>query len=180
MGEAQTEKLGICAVTKLYWLIFMQRAKHEFTCRTFKTTKIHCGCCQVALVVSNSVWPHRRQPTMPRCPWDSPGKNTGVGFHFLLQSMKVKSESEVAQSCLTQRPHRLQPTRLLRPWDFLGKSTGVGCHALPIANSTLIFKGAWMEVSSMKVPRIRDLHTHLWVQLAIKTILNISCMSKLV
>ena len=34
-------------------------------------------------------------------PWDSPGKNTGVGFHFLLQCMKVKSESEVAQSCLT-------------------------------------------------------------------------------
>ena len=51
--------------------------------------------------MSNSVRPHRRQPTrMPR-PWDSPGKNTGVGCHFLLQCMKVKSESEVAQSCLT-------------------------------------------------------------------------------
>ena len=35
------------------------------------------------------------------CPWDSPGKNTGMGCHFLLQCMKVKSESEVAQSCLT-------------------------------------------------------------------------------
>ena len=35
------------------------------------------------------------------CPWDSPGKNTGVGCHFLLQCMKVKSESEVAQSCPT-------------------------------------------------------------------------------
>ena len=35
------------------------------------------------------------------CPWDSPGKNTGVGCHFLLQCMKVKSENEVAQSCLT-------------------------------------------------------------------------------
>ena len=52
-------------------------------------------------VVSNSLRPHRRQPTrMPR-PWDSPGKNTGVRCHFLLQCMKVKSESEVAQSCLT-------------------------------------------------------------------------------
>ena len=51
--------------------------------------------------VSNSVRPHRQQPTRPRCPWDSPGKNTGVGCHFLLQCMKVKSESEVAQSCLT-------------------------------------------------------------------------------
>ena len=35
------------------------------------------------------------------CPWDSPGKNTGVGCHFLLQCMKVKGESEVVQSCLT-------------------------------------------------------------------------------
>ena len=34
-------------------------------------------------------------------PWDSPGKNTGVGCHFLLQCVKVKNENEVAQSCLT-------------------------------------------------------------------------------
>ena len=51
--------------------------------------------------MSNSVRPHRRQPTRLPCPWDSPGKNTGVGCHFLLQCMKVKSESEVAQSCPT-------------------------------------------------------------------------------
>ena len=62
--------------------------------------------------------PHRWQPTRLPRPWDSPGKNPGVGCHFLLQCMKVKSESEVAQSCQTQRPHGLQPTRLLRPWDF--------------------------------------------------------------
>ena len=47
--------------------------------------------------------PHRRQPTRFCRPWDSPGKNTGVGCHFLLQCMKVKSESEVAQSCSTLR-----------------------------------------------------------------------------
>ena len=51
--------------------------------------------------VRPSVWPHRRQPTRLRRPWDSPGKNTGVGCHFLLQRMKVKSESEVAQSSPT-------------------------------------------------------------------------------
>jgi len=51
--------------------------------------------------VSDSVRPHRRQPTRLPRPWDSPGKNTGVGCHFLLQCMKVKSESEVAQSCPT-------------------------------------------------------------------------------
>ena len=48
-----------------------------------------------------TVRPQRRQPTRLLCPWDSPGKNTGVGCHFLLQCMKVKSESEVAQSCPT-------------------------------------------------------------------------------
>ena len=45
--------------------------------------------------------PQRQQPTRLPCPWDSPGKNTGVGCHVLLQCMKVKSESEVAQSCPT-------------------------------------------------------------------------------
>ena len=55
-----------------------------------------------------------------------PGKNSGVGCHFLLQCMKVKSEREVAQSCLTLcEPHWLQPTRLLCPWDLPGQSTGV-------------------------------------------------------
>ena len=51
--------------------------------------------------MSDCVQLHRRQlARLPR-PWDSPGKNTGVGCHFLLQYMKVKSESEVAQSCQT-------------------------------------------------------------------------------
>ena len=49
--------------------------------------------------MSNSVRPHRRQPNRRPHPWDSPGKNTGVGCHFLLQCMKVKSE--VTQSCPT-------------------------------------------------------------------------------
>ena len=51
--------------------------------------------------MSDSVRPHRRQPTRLPRPWDSPGKNAGVGCHFLLQSMKVKSESEVSLSCPT-------------------------------------------------------------------------------
>jgi len=51
--------------------------------------------------VSDSVRPQRWQLTRLPCPWDSPGKNTGVGCHFLLQCVKVKSESEVAQSYLT-------------------------------------------------------------------------------
>ena len=62
-----------------------------------------CCCCYVASVMSNSVRPQRRQPTrlLCSCPCDSPGKNTGMGCHFLLQCMKVKSESKVTQSCPT-------------------------------------------------------------------------------
>ena len=61
----------------------------------------YCCCCYVASVVSDSVRPHRWQSTRLPRPWDSPGKNTGGGCHFLLQCMKVKSENEVAQSCPT-------------------------------------------------------------------------------
>ena len=60
-----------------------------------------CCCCQVVSGVSDSVRPHRWQPTRLHHPRDSPGKNTGVGCHFFLQCMEVKSESEVAQSYLT-------------------------------------------------------------------------------
>ena len=57
-------------------------------------SKSICCCCrQVTSVLSNSVWPHRRQPTRLPCPWDCPGKNTGMGCHFLLQCMKVKLKS---------------------------------------------------------------------------------------
>ena len=54
-----------------------------------------------SLQLCPTVRPHRRQPTRLPRPWDSPGKNTGVGCHFPLQCVKVKSESEVAQSCPT-------------------------------------------------------------------------------
>ena len=74
--------------------------------------------------------PHRRQPTRLPRPWDYPGKNPAVGCHFLLQCMKVKSESEVTVMSDSSRLHGLQPTRLLHPWDFPGKSPGVGCHCL--------------------------------------------------
>src|SRR5574337_92375 len=72
----------------------LENFKHYFT-------SVCCCCCKVTSVVSNSVRPHRWQPTRLPHPWDSPGNNTGVGCHFHLQCMKVKSESEVAQSCPT-------------------------------------------------------------------------------
>ena len=84
--------------------------------------------------------PHRRQPTRLPRPWDSPGKNTGVGCHFLLQYRKMKSESEVAQSCLTLRPHGLQPTRLLHPWNFQARVLEWGAIAFSIPDVQCVRK----------------------------------------
>ena len=94
-------------------------------------TFVLCCCC-VASIVSDSVRAHRCQPIRLLGSWDSPGKNTGVGCHLLLQCMRVKSESEVTQSCLTL----LDPMDCSLPGSsvhgiFPGKSTGVGCHFLP-------------------------------------------------
>ena len=95
--------------------------------------------------MSDSVRPYRRQPTRLRRPWDSPSKKTGVGCHFLLQCMKVKSESEVTESCPTLR----DPMDCSLPGSsihgiFQAKSTGVGCHCLlrnvTLINVTLIFE----------------------------------------
>ena len=80
--------------------------------------------------MSNSVRPNGRQPTRLPRPWDFPGKNTGVGCHFLLQYMKVKSESEVSQSCPT----------LCDPWTAT-------CHAsLSITNSRSLLKLVSIEL----------------------------------
>ena len=73
----------------------------EWGCQYLLRVHSCCCYCKVASVVSDSVRPQRRQLTRLPRPWDSPGKNTGVGCHFLLQCMKMKSESEVSQSCPT-------------------------------------------------------------------------------
>ena len=83
-----------CANLSLSWQPLLK-------CLKLRQCRCKMYCCQVASAVSDSVQPHRRQPTrLPRA-WDSLGKNAEVGCHFLLQCMKVKSESEVAQSCPT-------------------------------------------------------------------------------
>jgi len=112
----------------------------------------HCCCCCVASVVSDSVRPHRRQPTRLPHPWDSPGKNTGVGCHFLLQCMKVKSESEVAQLCPTlsdpmvcgppgSSVHGIFQARVLE-WGAIAFSTS---HVLTKCNKV---KNNWEEIKS--------------------------------
>ena len=90
-----------------------------------------CCCCWVASVVSDPVRPHRWQPTRLPRPWDSPGKNSGVGCHFCFQCMKVKRESEVAQSCptLSDLMNHSLPSSSVRG-IFPGKSTGMGCLCL--------------------------------------------------
>ena len=69
--------------------------------------------------MSDSVRPRRRQPTRLLRPWDSPGKNAGVSCHFLLQCMKVKSEREVLQSCLTLSDPRTAAYQALPSIGFL-------------------------------------------------------------
>ena len=112
--------------------------------------------------MSDSVRPHRRKPTRPLCPWDSPGKNTGVGCHFLLQCMKVKSESEVAQSCLTLSDpmdcslrgssiHGISQARVLE-WGAIAFSISTArqsqsCH---VESQVLIFKNNQSALSCVK------------------------------
>ena len=128
-----------------------------------------CCCCCVPSVESNSVRPHRQQPTRLPCPWDSPGKNTGVGCHFLLQCMKVKSESEVAQSCPTlcdpmdcsppgSSVHGIFQARVLEwgaiylhPWDFPGKNTGVGCYCLLLFGVKIRVRAQIMETCNREL-----------------------------
>ena len=74
------------------------------------------------VICADTVRPHRQQPTRVPRPWDSPGKNPGVGCHFLLQCMKVKSESEVAQSC----PTLCDPMDCSLPGSFKLKHTKTG------------------------------------------------------
>ena len=102
--------------------------------------------------------PHRQQPTRLPHSWDSPGKITGVGCHFLLQCMIVKSESEVSQSCpaLGNLMDCSLP-RLLCPWDFPGKSTGVGCHSAYKSLNVLTLKSFFfffgpLLTSSIAIP----------------------------
>jgi len=92
--------------------------------------------------MSDSVRPHRRQPTSLCCPWDSPGKNTGVGCHFL-RCMKVKSESEVAQSCLT----------LSDPMDC----------SLPGSSAHGIFQARVLEWGAIAFSKGSPRRAHFWV-----------------
>ena len=112
--------------------------------------------------MSESVRPHRQQPTRLLHPWDSPGKNTGVRCHFLLQCMKVKSESEVTQSHLTRRNprdcslagssiHGIFQARVLE-WGAIAFSRKGGYHMLFRIDSPL-----FPRFFSLLVPTLSEL-----------------------
>ena len=106
--------------------------------------------------MSDSVQPHRWQPTRLPQPWHSLGKNTGVGCHFLLQCMKMKIESEVAQSCPTlcdpmdctqpgSSVHGIFQTRVLE-WGAIAFSK---IHLYKVSNSIIfIFYNISSPISS--------------------------------
>ena len=99
--------------------------------------------------MSDSVQPHRWQPTRLPHPWDSPGKNTGVGCHFLLQCMKVKSESEVAQSCPTLRdPMDYSPPGSSVHGIFQAKVLEWGAIAFSMTNLDSILKSRDITLST--------------------------------
>ena len=119
--------------------------------------------------MSASVRPHRRQPTRLLCPWGSPGKNTGVGCHFLLQWMKVKSESEVAQLCLTLRNpmdcslpgssvHGVFQARVLE-WVAIAFSTRSSLVAQRLKR-LLSMQGTWVRSLGREDSLKKEMSTH--------------------
>ena len=125
-----------------------------------------CCCCQVASVVSHSVRPQRRQPTRLPRPWDSPVKNTGVGCHFLLQCMKVKSESEVAQSCLTlSDPMDCSPPGSFVHRIFQARVLEWGATAFSVIGVSYVYFSQYL------------LKTHLcWVSILTCLVLQLRCL----
>ena len=135
--------------------------------------------------MSNFLWPLGWQPTKLPCPWYSPGKNTGVGCHFLLQCMKVKSESEVAQSCSTlsdtmdcslpgSSVHGIFQARVL---EWVATAFSV-CHiAAAAAKSLQSCLTLWDPIDgsppSSPVPGILQARTLEWVALSFSNAMHI-------
>ena len=131
------------------WFFLSNRSSPPTCLALSLSLSLSLGCCQVASVVSDSVRPQRRQPTRFPRPWDSLGKNPGVGCHFLLQCMHACWVASVVSDSV--RPHGQQPTRLPRPWNFPGKNIGGGCHFL--------LQCMRMKSESEVAPRVRLLAT---------------------
>ena len=145
--------------------------------------------------MSDSVQPQRQQATRLPCPWDSPGKNSGVGCHFLLQCMKVKSASEVAESCTTlcdpmdcslpgSSAHGIFQARILE-WDAsllsVGKGPGNNRYKFRMKNSTFRMKNntdmlkvramsSWKFVTNY-ILKVTQTSTRFWQRLIFSQII---------
>ena len=117
--------------------------------------------------MSDSVRPHSRKPTRLPRPWDSLGKNTGVGCHFLLQCMKVKSESKVAQPYGTLRDpmgcslpgssvHGIFQARVLE-WVAIGESSPFYCFPL------FLCIDRWRRLSYLSLLFFGTLHSNGYI-----------------
>ena len=126
----------------------------------------------------NSVWPQRRQPTRLPHPWDTPDKNTGVGCHFLLQCMKVKSESEAAQLCLTlsdptdcsppgSSAHGIFQARVLE-WGAIAFSTGtLEAHQIWLPQTFFSVQSHWCSAFFMD-----SMYLNVWWDQELKSWIN--------
>ena len=106
--------------------------------------------------MSDSVRPHRRQPIRLPRPWDSPGKNTGVGCHFLLQCMKAKSASEVAQSYPTLGDPR---TAVHQAPPFMGFSRQEYWSGVPSPSPAM--RETRVQSLGQEEPLEKEMATHL-------------------
>ena len=125
---------------------------HDPTYIRNKILKLSCSCCQVASVVSDTVQPHRWQPTRLPHPWDPPGKNTGVGCRCLLQCVKVKSLSH-AQLVVT-------------PWTAAYQAPPSMGFSRQEYWSGLPFPSPYIWVYTPKEPKsvsLRDIYTPMFI-----------------
>ena len=142
--------------------------------------------------MSDSVIPHRRQPTRLPHPWDSSGKNTGVGYHFLLQCMKMKSEREVAQShstpsnpmdCSQPGPsiHGIFQVRVLE-WvaiAFSIKPASVQFSSVQSLSRVWLFETPWIAAhqTSLSITNSRSLLKHMSIELVMPSSHLILCIA---
>ena len=133
--------------------------------------------------MSYSVRPQGRQPTRLPHPWDSPGKNTGVGCHFLLQCRKVKSGSEVAQSYLTlSDPMDCSPPGSSIHGIFQARGLEWGAIAITYSSWSLILFSnlpchfSRVNESTFSCPKIS--HMPLYTTMESLSVVSVPCMSR--
>ena len=133
-----------------YWKFQLQKSDKKIYNRHANAMLSHFSC--VRLCVTPQTAAHQAPLSLRFS-----RQEHGVGCHFLLQCMKVKSESEVTSVVSDSvQPHRRQPTRLLRPWDFPSKSTGVGCYCLLQQIETTAYK-----IDKQQGPTVQHMFTIL-------------------